>query len=158
MRNQPKYIEDLKTKDYIINRLKDEYKGRVFVISTPDILADNKEWKKWADRVVKEIYNCDRREMKTYAYYFSYIKFAKNKKNDVYGIVNGKGQFHWNNESDVDFFDIGKYDNDKSKFMQKNDLQWYSEEIVILKNINDLDEKEAYSNETDLHQKFHLFD
>lgn len=155
MRNQPKCIEDLKTKDYIINRLKDEYKERVFVISALDIFANKA---KWADRVVKEIYNCDRREMKTYAYHFSYVKFAKDKKNEVYGIVNGKGQFHWNEPSDVSFYDIKECGNIKSKFMKKNNLQWYSEEIVILKNINDLDEKETFSNETNLHQKFHLFD
>lgn len=155
MRNQPKCIEDLKTKDYIISRLKDEYKERVFIISTLDIFANKS---KWANRVVKEIYNCDRCDMKTYAYHFSYIKFAKNKKNEVYGIVNGKGQFHCNYSSDVRFFDIENYDNNKSKFMKKNNLQWYSKEIVILKNIKDLDKKEAYLNESILHEKFDLLD
>ena len=156
MRDQPKYIENLKTKDDIINSLKDKYEDRVFVISTTDIFVNKA---KWADRVVKEIYNCDRREMKTDAYHFSYVKFAKNMNNEVvYGIVNGKGQFHWRNASDVNFFDIEKCHNNKSKFMKNNNLQWYSDEIVILKNINDLDKREAYSNETDLHKNFSLFD
>ncbi len=155
MKNQIKCIDELQTKDYIIKKLKNEYKERVFVISTADIFKNKAQW---ADRVVKEIYNCNRCEMENDAYHFSYVKFALTEKNEVCGIVGGKSQFHWKYSSDVCFFDIEKFDNPKSRFMKKHNLQWYLEEIVILKNVNDLDVNEAYSNETYLQQVFSLFD
>ena len=128
MKNQINHIDELLLKEEIIKKIKDEFKERVFVISTADIFKNKAQW---ANRVVKEVYDCDRHEMKTYAYHFSYIKFAKNERNDVYGIVGGKGQFHWKNPSDICFFDLKKYDNPKSRFMKKYSLVWYSWEIVI---------------------------
>ena len=155
MKNRIKCIDELQERETIIKRLEDEFEERVFVISTIDIFINKA---KWADRVVEEIYNCNRRDMKSFSYHFSYIKFAKNMQNIAYGIVGGKGQFHWKNPSDVRFFDIRKCNNAKSQFMREHNLQWYSEEIVILKNINDLDRLEAFSNETYLQRTFSLFD
>ena len=154
MKNQIKFSA-LQTKQYIIEKIKDEYKERAFIVSTEKIFINRA---KWADQLVSELYNCDRRNMGDYAYHFSYIKFAKNEKNEVYGIVGGKSQFHCKYSSDVKFFDIEKCDNPKSRFMKKHNLQWYTAEIVILKNINDLDEREAFSNEKKLQQTFSLFD
>ncbi len=152
MKDQIKFSE-LQIKENIIKKLKDEYKERIFIVST-DAIFLNKA--KWADRVVNEIYNCDRHKMKEYAYHFSYIKFAKNEKNEVYGIVGGKSQFHWKYSSDIQFFDIEKCDNLKSRFMKKYNLQWDTAEIVILKNINDLNKREAFSNEMILQQTLFL--
>lgn len=155
MKNIVECINKLQTKEAIIKKLTTEYKERVFVISTADIFINKA---KWADRVVEKVYNCNRREMKKCAFHFSYIKFARNEKNEVYGIVGGKGQFHWKYSSDVRFFDLEKVHNAKAKFMKKHNLQWYTEEIVIFKNEIDIDSAEAFSNETYLQKEFYLFD
>ena len=161
-RNQAQALEELRTKDEIIRTLKVQYPQRFFVVSTSDIFANKS---KWASRIVKEIYQCDRNTMTDLAYHFAYIKFAKDKKNNVYGIVGGKSQFHHKNPSDVCFYDINadKHKNkDAAVFMQKNHLEWYTDEIVILKNEEYLDEKkadkEARANEKALQSAFCLFD
>jgi hypothetical protein len=96
-------IEDLWKKKDIFDDLNQEYKGRVFWVSTKEI-ANNKST--WASKVVWDLYRIDRIDLKTEAYHFSYIKFTKNEDDMIWGIVGGKSQFHHNYCSDVCFYDI----------------------------------------------------
>ncbi|OVE69073.1 hypothetical protein CCS79_09110 [Clostridium diolis] len=149
-----KFIEDLFTKEYIFNDISQNYIGRVFKVSTIEI-AKNKS--KWATNVVMELFGIKRMELKNEAYYFSYIKFAKNKDDMIWGIVGGKSQFHHKYSSDVCFYDICKEKKEASNFMCKNELTWYKDEILILTNLNNNLDKEAHENEEMLQKKYKLF-
>lgn len=145
--------KELYTRECILTKLKELYNDRFCIVTTNDLI--NKA--KWADRVVKEIYDTNRRKMSEFAYHFSYIKFAQNAKNEVYGIEGGKSQFHWKYPSDVTFYDVYKIRKSASKFMIEHELDWYKQDILILKNIDSLNRKEAFDNEANLQNTFQLF-
>lgn len=168
------FMDNLVGKDKIIEKLENEFgKERVFVVSTKDYdltknpMNKNKSRSSWADEVCKTIYNKERKEIIKSSigkskgeYNFSYIKLAiksTEKGNEIIGIVGGKSSFHCNYASDVWF-----YNNKRSKkvleFMEENNCEWFTESIIIVKNINSLDACEAEKNEKDMKELFHLFD
>lgn len=151
-------------------------KDNVFIVSTegydlttnPKGRNSKKERSEWADNVVSKLYNGKKRNKiikmnarvrSTGEYNFSYIKFAQNSKEEIYGIVNGKSSFHCMYPSDVWFYefeDESKKTNLKT-CMENNDLHWYTKEILILKNKDKLNSKEAYDNEKVMHKLFDLY-
>lgn len=147
-------IEDLWEKEDILNDIYQEYEGRVFLVSTKEI-AKNKS--AWATNVVSELLGINRMDLKNEACHFSYIKFAKNKDDMIWGIVGGKSQFHHKFRSDVCFYDLCKEQKEASNFMCQNELTWYEDEILILKNLNNNLDKEARKNEEMLQKKYNLF-
>lgn len=126
-----------------------------------------KDRKEWADVVVKMLFeNKERgeivktsRRLGTGEYNFSYIKFAVNKNNEVFGVVHGKSSFHCMYPSDVWFYDLddGKKKNVREFFLE-NGLRWYTEKILIIKNMDVYDYKEAYENEKNIKEWLHTFD
>lgn len=116
---------------------------------------------KWADMKVKELYNVEGMSGLEHPVYFSYIKFGVNK-DEVVGIAGCKSQFNNNpNPSDLNF----DYKNDTPGAKKRNEfmgdgekIPWYTEKVLILKNINDHDEAEALANERMLQALFNLFD
>lgn len=166
----------LKSKEYIIQEMIKSYgKDRVLVVPTKDYdFASKPKWGKndkqrneWLDNVVCHLYNVDRkniikkmRKRSTGEYSFSYIKFGINvESKKVYGLVSGKSSFHQNYASDLWFYKFEK--NEKLQLqecMRNNKLEWYVEEIVILKNEDSKNAKESYANERALKERFGLFD
>ena len=162
-------------KDYIIKELKKYFdeKKLIFVSTEKYDLTTNpsgrnskKDRSAWADETVRKIFNEDRngivkssRNHSCGEYNFSYIKFAENKRGDIYGIVHGKSSFHRLYPSDVWFYDV---DNScKTQLVEcfdKYNLEWYTKEILIVKNQNKMDGKEAYINEKKLKVLFNTFD
>lgn len=73
-----------------------------------------KDRREWADAVVKMLFgNIEREEivkasrrLGTGEYNFSYIKFAMNSNNEIFGVVHGKSSFHCMYPSDVWFYDL----------------------------------------------------
>lgn len=127
-----------------------------------------KDRSRWANNVVKQIYaNIDRKNIvKEYPrkrssgeYNFSYIKFGINDKGVIYGLVSGKSSFHCMYPSDVWFYEFdGESKKELEQCMIKNNLKWYEERILILKNERELDSKEAYDNEKEMKRLFDLYD
>lgn len=61
--------------------------------------------------------------------------------------------------SDVWFYEFdGKSKKKLEQCMIQNNLKWYEEKILILKNENVLDSKEAYDNERKMKNWFGLYD
>ncbi len=155
---------EYKTKDEIVRELKREYKGRVYEVNTevlnPGYNRKRGDIVKWADSVCSFIYKCDRRNLEK-PIHFSYIKFATKKDGTVVGIVGGKSSFTSQYTSDVRFYDLnGKKHSSKTTavIMKAEELKWYTESIVIFKNLNDGNRSEAFSNEADLKRSFFLED
>lgn len=167
----------LSLKQEIIEKLIEIYGDkRVFVLATKDydLTTDptqrNKrlDRSKWADACVKTLFDGKDRETivkknnknrSEGEYNFSYIKFAVDKKGNIYGIVSGKSSFHKDYPSDVWFYDIAEKNSKKvAIYMKEHSLKWYKKEIVILKNEDELSYKEAYDNERTLKNEFNLFD
>lgn len=80
--------------------------------------------------------------------YFSYVKFATSNDSNidskpVFGIQSGKSQFYSGYDSDISFWDINSNNKYKylKKFMQKHNLKWYENELLIIKS-NEISEKE----------------
>ena len=155
---------EYKTKDEIVCELKRDYKGRVYEVNTevldPGYNRKRGDIAKWADSVCRFIYKCDRRNLEK-PIHFSYIKFATKKDGTVVGIVGGKSSFTSRYTSDVCFYDLnGKKQSSKptAVTMKAEGLKWYTESIVIFKNLNDDNRLEAFSNEADLQRLFLLKD
>ncbi len=151
----------LKTKREIKAELRtifdSSYKTRVLSVKE----SDRKNW---------EVF-CKRNQMENAQ--FSYIKFAKDTKTKkIYGISGCKTN---SVNPDFDFYDIEKKRNSISTeyssegdwlsrakapyFLEiHNELEWYKDEILIIKNLNDGDVFEAYTNEKLLQRIFNLFD
>ena len=121
---------------------------------------------KWADEIVKEVYNEERKKIvKTSRgnskgeYNFSYIKFVENNCGEIFGIVHGKSSFHCMYPSDVWFY---TFDNNSKieleKYFKKHDLKWHTKKILIVKNNDKNDCTEAYKNEKKLKALFGTFD
>ena len=158
----------LKSKEYIIQEMINSYgKDRVLVVPTKDYDftskprggKNDKQRNEWLDNVVCPLYNIDRKNL-TDKYNFSYIKLGINvESKKVYGLVSGKSSFHPNYASDLWFYKFEK--NEKLQLqecMRNNKLEWYVEEIVILKNKDSKNAKESYDNERALKERFGLFD
>ena len=114
--------------------------------------------------MVKQLYNSDRGKLddddKTIQ--FSYIKLAQDENDKIYGLVNGKSLFHWKNPSDVWFYDLQDDGSNSNKnkvrsFCDQRGLEWYKDEIILVKNKDNHNSKEAYKNEGILRFLFHLF-
>ncbi|MCR4605718.1 MAG: hypothetical protein K5639_06940, partial [Eubacterium sp.] len=114
--------------------------------------------------------------------FFSYIKFAQYKEDDgscqsedntIIGLCGCKSQFFYNSKdkskgtSDLKFYDLDAKIKEKeaknqiayaANYMKAAKLDWYKEKILILKNIDDKNEDEAYVNERMLQCLFNLFD
>lgn len=128
----------------------------------------NKDRSEWANKVVRALSNRQRAEIgKTDAYDeydFSYIKLCKQiDTNNVYGLVHGSSQFHCFYPSDVEFYDLNNPPASKKKsglydFCKDNNLEWYTDVIIIVKNKDYKDYIEAISNERLLAKAFHTFD
>lgn len=120
----------------------------------------------WADKIFKDLYHIDRNQIEkasrclsTGEYSFAYVKFAEDAKENVYGIVSGKSSFHKMYPGDVWFYDL--LDDEKKNaacFMRDNNLKWHMDKILIVLNNNPKNHKEAYEAESDLNQKFNLFE
>lgn len=169
-------MDKLKSKEYIIQKMREEYgKDRVLIVTTKDYDFTRKprygraekQRSIWLDNIVCPLYKVDRniivkesRALSTGEYNFSYIKFGVNTKSKaVYGLVSGKSSFHKNYASDVWFYEFEKDEKVLlQERMRRNELEWDVEEIVILKNKNSKDAKEAYENERTLKNTFGLFD
>lgn len=163
-------------KEEIVNQLKEKYNpDNVCIVSTegydlttnPSGRNSKKDRSEWADSVVCQLYNGTKRSeiikkeprlRSTGEYNFSYIKFACNDAGDIYGIVNGMSSFHKMYPSDVFFYDLDEYKKEVSEYMKDNVLEWYTKEILILKNDNVLEHKEAYKHEKEMKELFGLFD
>lgn len=168
----------LYTKEQIVEELIEEYgKHNVCIVSTEDYdLTTYPAWGnskkdrcRWADVVVRKLYNGkDRSEIKkksrnwsTGEYSFAYVKFACGDDCNIYGIVSGLSSFHEQYASDVYFYDIAEDKFKKKeavKRMKENTLEWYKKEILIIKNNNVLDRKEAYQHEKEIKELFGLSD
>jgi len=129
---------------------KTEYQGRFFMMKTNIIqssldLRPNKEFEnKLKDKGIK---------------YFAYIKFFIDNE-EKYGIVAGKtGSLLVNGRSDVNFSTNINHGRAK-EFLKDKNLEWYKEEILIIKPkiIEDIkaNRKEALAIERDLKEKFKL--
>lgn len=155
---------NLKTKDEIFAELIDveTYKGRVFRVDThvldPNYQRIRGDIKKWADATFKSIYGYDRASCGE-SVHFAYIKLAKDESGKVCGIVGGKSSFHMKNNSDICFYDITKSKSKKAaaKHMIENKLNWYTDSVIFIKNVDDNNSKEAFSTEKELQKKFNLF-
>ncbi len=91
-------------------------------------------------------------------YNFSYVKFATDKSEVVYGIVSGKSSFHKKYSSDVCFYDVESTgDKDAARYMKDHLLKWYDKEILIVKNVDPLSHDEALKNEQVIKKEFNLF-
>lgn len=121
----------------------------------------------WADVVVKELFNIERKQIakvcpkkrSTGEYNFSYIKLARDASGSVFGIVHGKSSFHCMYPSDVWFYNFTNVKKgDLEKFMNQYGLEWYTKEIIIIKNKNSQDCREAYINEGKLREWFNTCD
>lgn len=150
--------------------------GNIRVVSTekydlttnPKGRNSKRERSKWADEVVRNIYdNMERknvvkkypRQCSSGELNFSYIKFGIDKDGNVYGLVSGKSSFHCKYPSDVWFYDFEKLDKKElEKYMLKNNMKWYTDKIIILKNKDTYFSKEAYENERIMKELFDLFD
>lgn len=154
----------LKTMEEVKAKLIEEFSiNRIFTVSTKEYdLSTNpkgrnskKDRRNWADAIFKELYNKDRcvvekksRCLGTGEYNFSYVKFAMNKDNEIFGVVHGKSSFHCLYPSDVWFYDVNEGGKDKvRKLFGERGFSWYTDEIIIIKNDNELSYKEAYNNE-----------
>ena len=166
---------NLYKKDYIIEELKKHFDEKdLILVSTkkydlttnPHGRNSKKDRSNWADKTVSLIFDEERskiikssRNHSCGEYNFSYIKFAENDYGEIYGIVHGKSSFHCLYPSDVWFYDI---DNSRKtqlvECFNKYNLEWYTKEILIVKNQNKMDSKEAYINEKKLKVLFNTFD
>lgn len=166
------------TKKQIVEKLNEKYgNNNVCIVSTegydlttyPTWGNNKKERCMWADVVVRKLYNGKNRiEIKkksrnwsTGEYSFSYVKFACDNDDNIYGIVSGSSSFHEQYASDVYFYDIyqDEFKNKEAvKRMKEKKLKWYKKEILILKNINVLDRKEASKREKEIKKLFELSD
>lgn len=161
--------------DFLEKKVGNEIVGFCVVVTEGYDLTTNpkgrnskKERSSWADVVVKELFEPKERseivkkyprKQSTGEYNFSYIKFAADKSGEIFGIVNGKSSFHCMYPSDVWFysFDVNNK-KELADYFEKHDLRWYTEKIIIVKNRNNFDCKEAYENEKKLRQWFNTFD
>ena len=171
-----KQMHKMKTLKDTKRILKKEFGAeRVVLISTdkydlttnPKGRNSKKDRRDWADVVVKTLFkNVERdeivkesRQLGTGEYNFSYIKFAVNSDGEVFGVVNGKSSFHCMYPSDVWFYDLESVQKKKVKeFFAENDLKWYTEKILVIKNRNVYDYKEAYDNEKRIKKCLYTFD
>lgn len=158
----------LYTKEQIIEKLKQKYgDNNIYIVSTegydlttcPNGRNSKRDRSDWADEIVLQLYNKKRSEIERETYHFAYVKFACEEDDNIYGIVSGKSSFHIKNPSDVYFYDL---DTEKKKeaaiYMKENGLRWYTKEILIVKNCNKLNRKEAYNHEREIKELFGLFD
>lgn len=155
--------------------LTEEYREeRVCVVDTNDYDLTtnprgrnrNKSRSEWADNVVKKLFGIERetiikkkpRESSSGEYNFSYIKFAENSSSEVLGVVSGKSSFHRMYPSDLWFYALdGKKAKVKELFSQEH-LCWHTQKVIILKNKDPQNSKEAYENERMMKNKFGLLD
>lgn len=169
--------QKLQLKEKITQELEETYgKNSVYLIKTEGFdLTTNPKGRNnklsrsdWADGVVQQLFsNIDRntirkekpRVQSSGEFNFSYIKFAIDDSGKIYGVVSGKSSFHKMYPSDVWFY---KFADDSKKelkkYMNDNTLKWYKDEILILKNDEPLDSKEAYRKEKEMKKLFCLFD
>lgn len=122
---------------------------------------NNKDRAEWANKVILELTNSKREDIGRYcdeAYYFAYIKFALNKEGESFAVVNGSSSFHWKYPSDVEFYDINKENKTKLKNTFDNKLEWDKEKIILVKNNNPRNLKEARSNEKIIQSLLGTFD
>ena len=123
----------------------------------------NADRKKWAEVTVRQLYGKEISEIKKEtAHQFGYIKFAYDKIGNIYGIVGAKSSFNECWPSDVQFYDKdGEYKKggrkDVTEYMNKNDLDWYEKDILIIKNNDKLDKEEAFAHEDEIKEMFNLF-
>lgn len=148
----------LYTKDEIVKELKKKYKENVCIV--PTWINENISPEDRANKIFCELYprknRCEIEQAKPYN--FAYVRFATDASN-VYGIVGGKSSFHEKNESDVtNFYDLETSETDASKRMKKDSLQWYKEEILIVKNEDVLSSAEARDHEREIQEMFNLSD
>lgn len=172
--------DKLYTKEKIVKKLKMIYDSggdeNVFLVSTKDYdlttnpkkRNENKERCDWIDvEVADKLYGIkdrskiikqDPRRLSTGEYNFAYIKFACDNVGNVYGIVSGKSSFYALNPSDVWFYDIDIRNTEAAKRMKEQNLTWYDEEILIVKNVDALNSDEAFANEKKIKKLFSLSD
>jgi hypothetical protein len=160
----------IKKSDIVTNLKKKFGEKNVIEVSTRDFdLTTNpknqvKSRCDWADKNVIQLYNKERKNIKKNGrgnskgeYCFSYIKLATDGK-ESYGMVSGKSCFHKNYASDVWFYDKRKKGSHKVlEFMEKNNLVWDKNSIIIIKNDNPNDAQEAYKKEKEIKKIFNLF-
>lgn len=169
-------MHKLYSKGDIIKIITEEYgEGKICLIDTTEWDLTNTPKRrnrdagrsKFADEATEMIFGIKRETIirknprcySTGEYNFSYIKFAKNNAGEVFGIVNGLSCFHCYYPSDIYFYPIPDKNNSKvSRFMEENKLEWYTATVLILKNENPKDRKEAVNNEKWLHRRFNLMD
>lgn len=158
----------LYTKEQIIEKLIEKYgDDNICIVSTagcdlttcPNGRNSKRDRSNWADKIVFQLYNEKRSEIESETYHFAYVKFACDDDGNIYGIVSGKSSFHIKNPSDVYFYDL---DAEKKKeaaiYMKENGLRWYTKEILIVKNVDKLNQREAYNHEREIKELFGLFD
>ena len=133
--------------------------------------------KNFANAIVKKFKDEDDYTKIDKPMYFSYIKLAEyvgedeDKKGEIYGIVGCKSQINPKSKRPTDllFYDLNKEIVKKkgykktaiaaaAEYMTKMKYDWYTTEVIVLKNKNDEDEKEALINESMLQNLFNLFD
>lgn len=164
--------KELWKKDDIIEGLNKKYgsenvcivstEGYDLTTNTYPIGEHNADRMRWAEDTVRQLYGTEISEIEENTHQFAYIKFACDKIGNIYGIVGAKSSFNKNWPSDVLFYDkAGEYKRGSRKkvteYMNKNDLDWYKKEILIVKNKDKLDEKEARAHEKEIQEMFNLF-
>lgn len=161
-----KEINDILKKEYADRAVWVETKGYVLTIN-PNRRNRCKSRREWADDVAQKSFGVSRETIikkfpfshSSGEYSFSYIKFAIDSNGEIFGIVSGKSSFHKYYPSDVWFYDIEKGKNKAAAIEMKNSgWTWDTEEILILKNENPKNSREAYENEKILKDLFGLYD
>ena len=121
----------------------------------------------WCNKLANDIFKVERdhiikigRRVSSGEYSFAYIKFAVNKTTkQIYGVVHGKTSFHCMYPGDVWFYEFD--DNSKHelrKLFKQENLEWYTDYIIVLKPKNPLNAKETYELEDKIKLNFNTFD
>ncbi|MBD5467964.1 MAG: hypothetical protein HDR21_07420 [Lachnospiraceae bacterium] len=152
-------ICDLSKKDDVVSDMKTKYGDKRVALVRSKNFSESKTYTEWANKVVENIFGKDRATLNSGECNFSYIKFAKNKKEEIFAIVAGVSQFHKKYTSDICFYDIQTEKKDAAEFMRKNELSWDEYEILIFLNQNNDfgDRKEALKNEKKMQCDYILF-
>ena len=130
--NTRKRIKDLGkfeliTKDSIIEKLKKYFGIRIQCISIKG---------KAKKDISKSITGDDVDILETSSnnsYYFVYIKMVQDNKNQKYGFVGGRTSLHKEYWGDINFSDSKNFERQREKYMKDNNLEWYEDEIIIIK-------------------------
>lgn len=139
----------------------EKFKNRVFEVATKQLASDYPRKRgditKWANATTNQVFGKDIKALNS-PVYFSYIKFAKDTQNNIYGIIGGISQFHSKYNSDIEFWDLDKNSQkEAAKKMKTENLDWYTDSVIIIRNNDDQSREEAVNNEKDLQDKFELF-